>query len=312
MSAGGFSYKKLFQNKKKTKDSAREGCLSFEFQAMASPCQILIETNNKSTAKAAFKIVEDEAKRIEKKFSRYTSNGIIHAINNSHGKSVEVDQETAALLDFANMCFEMSDGAFDVTSGVLRKIWQFEKKDFKFPSEKEAKELLKKIGWDKVQWKAPMITVPEDMQVDLGGIGKEYAVDRCYLLLKENFNESFLLNFGGDIIVSGPRKNNQGWIVGVEDADELLTNDPRQIIELKQGALATSGNTKRFLSHHGKVYGHILNTKTGFPVEGAPRSVSVAEKSCLNAGMLSTFAMIQGQDAENFLKEQEVKYWVQW
>ena len=86
----------------------------------------------------------------------------------------------------------------------------------------------------------------------------------------------------------------------------------RKIIEIKQGALATSGNTKRFILSGEKIYGHILNPFTGFPVEGAPRSVSVAASTCLEAGMLSTFAMLNGKEAESFLIAQEVKYWIQY
>jgi len=277
---------------------------------MASPCHVLVETLNLSEAKTAFKIAEEEAQRIESKFSRYLKNGIISQINNSNGSPVKVDAETAALLDFADSCFELSEGTFDVSSGVLRKLWRFEKGVFKLPTAAQAKSLLKFVGWEKVKWSNPYITLPKGMQIDLGGIGKEYAVDRVFLLLKESVKFSFLINFGGDIMVSGPRKSNKGWVVGVEDVN-MTAESPLKIIELIKGALATSGNTKRFLAHDNKVYGHILNVKTGFPVEGAPRSITVAGKSCLDAGMLSTFSMLQGKNAEKFLKSAQAKYWIQ-
>lgn len=263
-----------------------------------------------SAAKVAFDIAEAECKRIEKKFSRYTKDGIIHQINNSNGKPVKVDAETAALLDFSKSCFELSDGTFDISSGVLRKLWSFEKDKFNVPTKTAAKALLKNVGWEKVKWENPYISLPSGMQLDLGGIGKEYAVDRVYLLLKEKVKFSFLVNFGGDIMVSGSRKSGKGWLVGIEDVN-LLSKGADKVIEIKNGALATSGNTKRYIMKNNKVYGHILNVKTGFPVEGAPRSITVAGKSCLDAGMLSTFSMLKGKSAEKYLKSMKAKFWIQ-
>ena len=286
-------------------------CLSYIFSAMASPCEILIDSQNKKLAKRIFNIVETEAKRIESKFSRYNEDGVVCSINHSNGEKILLDDETCHLVAFANECFSLSEGLFDVSSGVLGKLWKFHQKDFELPTPLAIKKQLKHIGWDKVVWKKPEISIPEGMQVDFGGIGKEYAVDRCFLLAKQACQESFLINFGGDMITNGRRKNDRGWIVGVEDAS-LKSNQPLKIIELSQGALATSGNTKRFIAKDSKTYGHILNPKTGYPVQGAPRSISVAADSCLEAGMLSTFSMLVGRDAQKFIEQQDVEYWLQW
>jgi thiamine biosynthesis lipoprotein len=149
------------------------------------------------------------------------------------------------------------------------------------------------------------------MEIDLGGIGKEYAVDRTALILQQQTSDSILINYGGDIFSTGPKKNGKGWVVGVEDPDELLYKKENSIKEyaLLQGGLATSGDARRYLIKNDIRYGHILNPKTGWPVLEAPRSITVAAGTCTEAGILSTLAMLQGKNAENFLKEQGVTYW---
>ncbi len=82
-------------------------------------------------------------------------------------------------------------------------------------------------------------------------------------------------------------------------------------IQLERGALTTSGDARRYLLKGGMRYGHVLNPKTGWPVEGAPASVTVAGNNCTEAGILSTLAILHGRDAESFLDEQDVKYWIQ-
>src|SRR5512143_3772223 len=93
------------------------------FSAMNSPCEILLEVDNRSVAERLVKSAAREAWRIEAKFSRYRDDNILHQINHAQGQTVEVDSETANLLDFADQCYRLSDGRFDITSGVLRKLW---------------------------------------------------------------------------------------------------------------------------------------------------------------------------------------------
>ena len=93
-----------------------------QFTAMAGPCEVLVDTVNETLAGSLVHIAQKEAQRIEHKFSRYRNDNIIHQINHSLGEPVSVDEETANLLDYAQQCYVISDGLFDITSGVLRKI----------------------------------------------------------------------------------------------------------------------------------------------------------------------------------------------
>lgn len=276
------------------------------FMAMASPCDVLMEVEGKILAQEILDAVAHEAWRIEDKFSRYKTGNIIYQINHSNNQTISVDEETSRLLDFANELFELSEGLFDVTSGVLRQVWKFDGSDH-LPDKKDVAKVVKNIGWQKVNRMAGGIAIPAGMEVDLGGIGKEYAVDRCVQVARQKTSDSVLVNFGGDLAVTTPRKNNAFWSVGrlITGSDEACG-----IFQLYRGAIATSGDANRYLLKDGIRYSHILNPKTGWPVIDAPHTVSVATASCVEAGMLSTFAMLQGSNAEAFLKLQEVEYWI--
>lgn len=280
---------------------------------MACPCEILLENNsqNSNDTQAIQTITEiafHEARRIEQKFSRYRDDNIIYKINNANGHEVTVDEETALMLDFANQCYDLSNGNFDVTSGILRQAWKFDGSD-NIPNQQTIDSLKSKIGWSKVYWRKPVIRLPAGMEIDLGGIGKEYAVDSTVKLIQQHTSSSFLVNFGGDIACPYPQSNNIPWTIGVDDPEQTGNNSIGKI-ELFQGGLATSGDARRYLLKDGVRYSHILNPHTGYPVPDAPRSVTVIANTCIEAGMLSTFAMLEGRNAVEFLKDQEVQFWV--
>ena len=282
------------------------------FRAMASPCELLIDTENTELATKLGHVARQEAARIENKFSRYRSDNIVHAINASHGNPVEVDEETANLLDYAQQCYQLSEGLFDITSGILRCAWKFDGSD-NVPEQQQIEDLLRHIGWQKLHWHKPFITLLPEMEIDFGGIGKEYAVDRTIKLLAAKTDISFLVNFGGDICVNKPRISGAAWTIGIEDPGYHGHKQSKlPHVQLSRGAIATSGDAKRYLMKDGIRYSHILNPKTGWAVTGAPRSVTVAANTCTEAGILSTLALLQGADAEKYLALQEVQYWCEW
>lgn len=277
------------------------------FCAMASPCELLIETQDALLANHLSSLAYTEIKRIEQKFSRYIPNNPLSKINNSQDKPVAIDEEVFRLLEFANSCFELSEGLFDITSGVLRKAWKFDGSD-NLPTFKAVKTLMPYIGWRKVKYDQSSITLAKGMQLDFGGIGKEYAVDSVAKLCAEHApNTSVVVNFGGDIQVTRARQNKQPWYIGIESIknDQNTTN----ILKIVSGGLATSGDARRYLLKGDKRYSHILNPATGFPIENAARSVTVAAPHCIQAGLLATLALLQGTHAETFLQEQDIQFW---
>jgi len=282
------------------------------FQAMASQCEILVDTLEMPLTEKICTIAYQEAIRIEHKYSRYRNDNIIFTINHSSGKPVELDNETSNLMDYAQYCYQLSDGLFDITSGTLRKIWRFDGSD-NIPTQQQVSDQLINIGWNKVQWKRPFLTIKDGMEIDLGGIGKEYAVDQATQHIMSQSTVSCLINFGGDIRTTGPRKDNAGWRIGIESTGTTLDH-PAAIksLNLKHGAIATSGSAKRFLLKDGIRYSHILNPKTGWPICNGPTSVTVTANTCTEAGILSTLALLHGSNAEEFLKMQNVQYWCEW
>ena len=282
------------------------------FRAMAGPCEVLVDSNDLQLTRQLGVLAQQEATRIESKFSRYRNNNIIYRINHSDGNPVEVDSETADLLDYAAVCYEISDGLFDVTSGILRRAWRFDG-SANVPSQQHINELLEYIGWEKLTWQKPVITLQAGMEIDLGGIGKEYAVDCSAKLLHAATQTSCLINFGGDIAVTRPRHSGNSWTIGVANPTATQqTSSTGTFIQINQGAVATSGDANRYLLKNGIRYSHILNPKTGWAVTDAPHSVTVIANTCTEAGILSTLALLHGANAEQFLKQQEVQYWCEW
>lgn len=272
---------------------------------MASPCEVHVADASARCAQDLADAVAAEARRVEKKFSRYTRDNVVHRINHACGQPISVDDETARLLTYAAELYELSRGRFDITTGAMRRVWRFDG-GTDVPDDETISEALKSVGWTRVRWDSPVLQMPAGMEIDFGGIGKEYAVDRA-AQIATRLSDNFMINFGGDLAVRGGGMDGSGWIVGVEGvaADGL----PAIRIRVQQGGVATSGDARRFVRHEGEIYGHILDARTGWPAKHAPRSVTVVAPTCTSAGMLATFAILQGEAAEAFLEAQGVQYW---
>jgi thiamine biosynthesis lipoprotein len=283
-----------------------DALLAAGFTAMASPCEVLLSTSDQDAAWSLGAIAATEALRIEKKFSRYRDDSVTTWIHAHRGTTIKVDEETASLLDFAGQCYDLSDGLFDITSGVLRRAWTFDGSD-RVPEPALVEGLLPLVGFEKLGWHSPHLLLPAGMELDFGGIGKEYAVDRAYELLAARSSAPFLINFGGDLRANRPPAQGP-WQVGIERPDS--EREARLLLDLAHGALATSGDSRRYLLKDGVRYGHILDPRTGWPVAQAPRSVTVAASSCTEAGLLATLALLHGVRARQFLQEEGVRYWI--
>jgi thiamine biosynthesis lipoprotein len=263
----------------------------FPFRAMA--CDNVIEcfAPSRAQADATVQAAIDEVLRIEEKYSRYRADSVVSTINASAGVApVEIDDETAHLLDYASICFEQSAGLFDITSGVLRRAWNF--KADRPPNRGEIEPLLPLIGWPMVRREAHQVFLPEPgMEIDFGGFGKEYAVDRAAAVLLSFGLRHAFVSLGGDVTVTGPRDDGQPWQLGIRhprDQNRVIARLP-----IASGAIATSGDYERYLDYRGTRYTHILDPKSGESVQGF-QSVTVLAPTCLVAGSVSTIAMLKG------------------
>lgn len=256
---------------------------------MGGPAELQLYLPEKN--ESLFQLAENEAVRLEKKYSRYLQNSITSVINNSAGNAqgIELDKETAGLLGYAQTAWQHSEGLFDITSGILRKAWDF--KSQTLPKKTELINLLEYVGWDRLQWQNPTLILPEGMEIDFGGVVKEYAADTMAALLRQQGVEHGLVELAGDICVIGPHPDGKPWKIGIRNP--VKPQEAIATIDVLQGGLASSGNYERYMDVNNKRYCHILNPKTGWP-EHEVAGVSVHASTCLVAGTAATTAMLLG------------------
>ena len=262
---------------------------------MGSPCELRLYSSHKNFAQQVADAAILEVHRLEKKYSRYREDSVTSKINNSAGNKngIEVDTETVLLLNYAQVGYEQSSGLFDISSGILRKAWDFRSQ--KLPLQKDIDALLPLIGWDKLLWQAPHLYLPlKGMELDFGGYVKEYAADVAANVCSSSGITSGLVNLGGDICIIGPHPNGDAWKVGIRHPRS--PNVPMSFVLLEKGGLASSGDYERFMMVDGVRYAHILNPQTGWPVNSLA-STSVYAEQCVVAGTSSTIAMLKGEKA---------------
>ncbi|WP_301182114.1 FAD:protein FMN transferase [Thalassolituus sp. UBA3500] len=277
---------------------ARATYLAHEFRAMASPCCFHLPAG---TPTDVIHAMEAEVRRIEAKYSRYRDDSVLSDINQRAGQKVGLDNETLWLINYACACFEQSDGLFDISSGVLRQAWDF--RAGQLPSEATLARLLPRIGLSRIEISEAHLTMPPDMELDLGGIGKEYAVDAAAKIAREAGINRGVVDLGGDLCVLGPHADGSPWQLGVRNPRD--TESAIASLPVYQGGMASSGDYERFFEIDGKRYCHLLNARTGLPVEYWA-SVTVIAPSCLLAGTLSSIAMLKQESGEDWLRSQEV------
>lgn len=267
---------------------------------MGSPCEIQLFAEYQLLAKQVANIAIADIQRLEAKYSRYRPDSLLSKINQiaAAGGSVSVDDETAGLLDYANTCYQQSDGLFDITSGLLRKAWQFDREQL--PKQSDIDRLLVNIGWHKVRWSAPELgfTTP-GMEIDFGGIVKEYAADRAAELCRNAGARHGVVNLGGDVRIIGPRADKRPWRIGIHHPRQA--NAMLQTLSLHHGAVASSGDYQRCIVIDGHRYAHVINPKTGWPTKHLA-AVSVISDFCVIAGSVATIAMLKEEQGPGWLK----------
>ncbi|HUP91258.1 MAG TPA: FAD:protein FMN transferase, partial [Solimonas sp.] len=264
------------------------------FRAMGSPCQVKLYARTRALAQAAVDEVQREVQRLEQKYSRYRDDSLTARINRSAGDAagVEVDDETAGLLDYAAIAHRESGGLFDITSGVLRRAWDF--RSGKLPAQAQLDALLPKVGWQRVRWQRPRLVLPlAGMELDFGGYVKEYAADAAAARARALGVAHGLVDLGGDVCLLGPHPDGQPWRVGIRDPQR--EDAAIATLDLDRGAIATSGDYERCMVVDGRRYSHLLDPRTGWPVTSLA-SVSVVAAQCLVAGTSTTVALLMGPE----------------
>ncbi|MGC8976243.1 MAG: FAD:protein FMN transferase [Candidatus Ratteibacteria bacterium] len=242
--------------------------------------------NGEEILDEAFKLV----KKFENKLSIFNQESEISKLNRY--KKLEVSPEITELIKKSIYISEISDGAFDITCKPIIDLYRKKSKENKLPSDKEIKDTLKKVGWRKIKINGNKIILLSGSEIDLGGIAKGFIVDKVYEFLKSRGIKNGIINGGGDMYCWGKNPDGKKWKIGIENPfqEEKIIG----IFEITNMGIATSGNYKRYLRIKNKKIGHIVNPKTGLPIDEIPVSVTVIAPDCTVADGLATGIFVLG------------------
>ncbi|MGE4584456.1 MAG: FAD:protein FMN transferase [Sphaerochaeta sp.] len=266
------------------------------FLMLGTVCKITIYDNpNEEAFTAAF----SRLREIEQKMSLHIETSELSEINRNAGiKPVKVSADTYAVIKKALEIAKLSNGAFDPTIGPLVEAWDIGGDNPRRPSDEELANLLPLIGYDRVitdDANQSVMLKDKGMILDLGGIAKGYAADQAAAVLKEHHVQKAIVNLGGNVLTLGRKPDGTLWRIGVQDPD-LERGDYAIIVQLDDTSLVTSGPYERFFVLDGITYHHILDTKTGYPVQSDLTSASIITKSSFLADALSTSVYALGYE----------------
>ncbi len=236
-----------------------------------------------------------EIERIDSLLAWQIPTSEISAINSAAGVSpVKISYETFSLLERSISYSTLSSGVFDITIGPLTQLWGFngDSEPVEVPLQHLIDSCRQLVNFEKLKLNAKdtsAFLLNKGMSIDLGGIGKGYAIDRASAILKKNGFNSFLFNAGGDILVSGMKNENQKWVIGIKhprEESKLFGS-----VELTDLAIATSGDYERYFEQNGVRYHHIIDPSSGFPATKST-SVSIVGESAEKADALATILFI--------------------
>lgn len=263
---------------------------------MGAEAHLSVWTNDEPAAVAAFDEVFAELDRLESLMSVWRPGSDIVRLNDAAGReSVTVSPEVMDALRAAREVGDWTNGGFDVTFAALADVWKFDHdQDDRVPSPEEIRTRVPLVDYRALELDAGAGTAylrRRGMRAHLGGIGKGFAVDRASAILRSHGFHDFMVQFGGDLYVSGSR-GDRPWRLGIRDprgpADRSFA-----AIELRDSSFSTSGDYERFFMHNGRRYHHIIDPRTGEPAKGC-RSVTIAARTATIADALSTGVFVLG------------------
>jgi len=282
----------------RVKQSARSfvdnGVHRLDFRSMSTACQVKVHGAADSAVKDFEGAAVEWVGRFEGRYSRFIPDSLISRINAAAGEHwVEIDPETERLFSLCQELFFFTRGSFDPTALPLIQLWNWKQQPAKLPLADAIETAQALVGWNKIQRRPGAIFLPQrGMAIDLGGIGKEYAVDCVMNLAIERGISNALVDFGQDVRVRGHAPNKAHWMIGLEDA--LMPGKCWTGVAVTDHAIATSGDYFRNFTVNGVRYGHILDPRTGYPALNECRAAHVIAPSCTMAGLLSTSICVLG------------------
>jgi FAD:protein FMN transferase len=266
-------------------------------RAMSTPVNIAFAAPSVAVARDVQRVTIDWLGGFEARYSRFLPESIVGQINaRSGGDWAEIDEDADRLLSMCDQMHCLTRGAFDAAALPLLRIWDWKADPPRIPDESAIRAAREISGWEKVQRRPRGIRLPTaGMGIDLGGIGKEFAVDQLVTLVRAFEISDVMIDIGQDIRVSGHPPGRDAWYIGLEEPDR--PGECWTAVRLTDHAVASSGDYFRSFTHDGRRYGHILDPRTGVPVRNSCQAVSVVAPNCVLAGILSTAGFILGAEA---------------
>ncbi len=238
----------------------------------------------------------EECARYERMLSRTIEGSDVWRVNHGRGAAVEVSRETIDILRIARQVSELSDGAFDVTIAPASTLWHFTSGEHALPDAQAIREAAARIDYRAVEIDGDRVTLPDGMMIDLGGIAKGYIADAVKAYLQDRGVRSGVLSFGGNIVCIGVKPDGSPWKVGIQDIDKP-TGSYMLVTRNLGGSTVTSGIYERGFELDGVYYHHILDAKTGWPVQNELASVTIFSESSVWGDALSTAVFALGVEA---------------
>jgi thiamine biosynthesis lipoprotein ApbE len=268
------------------------------FFVMGTVIEFKLYCRNKEFCNEAIFEAYSEVKRLDDMLSNYKSDSNLSQVNSYAGKGrIKVPSEFVELTERAVYFSNLTDGAFDITVGELVDLWRNSQQKDDMPDEKTIKRTVSEcVGPNKISLypREKEIELKSScLSIDFGGIGKGYAVDRALRILKGKGIESGIINFSGNIYAIGSPPGEKGWRIAIRHPrmkEEALT-----FIEVRNMAVSTSGDYERYFEINGQRFSHIVDPRTGYPVEYVP-SVTIVAENATDADALSTAVSVMGKE----------------
>jgi FAD:protein FMN transferase len=272
---------------------------------MGCAFELIVGSKDSVEANHLLDIGIQEIKRIEEKLSEFKESSIVSQINRNAGiKPVKVDEEVFSLLMRCQKITSLTQGAFDISVGPLKKKYNFKNSTFAMPPQNEIDAALQVVGFEKIilnETNREVFLPYVGMHISFAAIGKGYAADCVKKIWIELGVDSGVISASGDLTTIGTRPNKKNWDVGIAHPDnktEIALHIP-----VVNSSVATSGDYEQFFLYKGIRYSHNINPKTGFPIRGI-KSVSIISHSAELSDALATAVHVMGVEVGLYLVNQ--------
>ncbi|MFK7820799.1 MAG: FAD:protein FMN transferase [Planctomycetaceae bacterium] len=259
-------------------------------QAMACEFAVILNQNDHAAGDAGSLALE-RVDTLSKCMTVYEPNSELSLLN-THRSAASVSDDLMRVLSRSMSLFHSTEGRFDPTAGPLIELWRTCRADQRVPTDLEIETTLRRVDANHIALDGSAARLGADVEVNLGAIGKGFALDEASSTMLDNGSDCWLLHGGrSSIIARGSHNDQGGWPVGI--GNPIFTNRRLGIVILENEALGTSGSNIQYFRHRGKRYGHILDPKTGWPANQVA-SVTILAPTATEADALSTAFFVGG------------------